>query len=449
MKIRHYLATHNASALRRLLARHNFADVADVMDNALSEEEAVQTFQYLNMGQAAQVLSSLNEMRQVACLSSLPALMGSKILRVMAVDDAVDILQEMDASQSRKILDEMPYDQDTRLLQHLLLEEPDTAGGIMSTDFVKTHIEGTVGDALALIKGAEEKDFIYYCYLVDSQDQLVGVVSLKKLILHDESAPLHRVATFDIKSLLASFDQELVANLFRKYFNLLAMPVVDTDNRLLGIITLDDIVDVIDEESSEDIYRASGISLEEVDEKNLLTGPMINAVKARLPWLGVTLIGQFLASSIIASFHETVSAATIAISFMPLLSGLSGNMGAQSETISVRGLALNLIDQGNIKEKLVREMRVAITTSLFFGVSVMALSFVQYRHWELSLLLFLSITVSLCLAAFLGMFLPYGLKNFFKQDPAGIGGPFITTLLDILTFTTYLYVITLLIERMI
>jgi magnesium transporter len=319
----------------------------------------------------------------------------------------------------------------------------------MSTDFISISIEETVGAALALIKRAEEKDFIYYCYLVDSQEKLLGVVSLKQLILHDESVPLQRIAIFDVKSILTTFDQELVANLFRKYYNLLAMPVVDQEDVLRGIITLDDIVDVIDEESSEDFYSASGINLEQIDEKNLLTGPVINAVKARLPWLSVTLVGQFFAASIIASFQHTISTSVIAISFMPLLSGLSGNMGTQSETIAVRGLALDLVNDETIKEKFIRELKVAIITGLLLGLSVAVLAFVEYHHLELTLLLFVAIVISLCLAATLGILLPYSYQKFFKQDPAGVGGPFITTLLDILTFTTYLYIVTIFMQRMI
>ncbi len=448
-KIRRYLVTGNASALRRLLARHNFADIAEVMENTLTEEEAVKTFQYLNVGQAAQVLTSLNEERQMACLSSMPTVMGSRILRMMAVDDAVDILQELDRSQTQKILQEMPFDTDTRNIQHLLLEEPDTAAGLMSTDYVEVSVESTVGSAMNLIRRAEEKDFIYYVYLTDSDGHLVGVVSLKKLILHDDSVPLSRISEFDVKSILTSYDQELVANVFRKYYNLLAMPVVDHENILRGIITIDDIIDVIEEETSEEIYRASGINLEEIDEKNLIMGPAINAVKARMPWLSITLVGQLFGSTIIASYNQTVAAAVIAVSFMPLLTGLSGNMGTQSDTIAVRGLSQGLITDQNVWEKWRRELKVALVTGLTFGTLVMAISFVLYRHWELSLLLFFWITLSLCFSASAGILIPYTFKKVFNQDPAGVGGPFITTMSDILTFSLYLYVVTVLLERMI
>lgn len=448
-KIRRYLNQKNVSALRRLLARHNFADVAEVMENVLTPEEAVACFQYLNVGQAAQVLASVNEALQHACLTSMPTVMGSRILRMMPTDDAVDILQEMDTTDSQKILEEMPFDTETRTLHHLMMEEPDTAAGIMSTDFIQVSVEASVGEAMSLIKRAEEKDFIYYVYLVDADDRLVGVVSLKRLIIHDESVPLSRIAEFDVKSLLTNFDQELVANIFRKYYNLIAMPVTDPENVLRGIVTLDDIIDVIEEESSEDIYRASGINLEEVDERGLLTGPVLQAFKARFPWLSITMAGQFLAATIIAHFQNTVAAAVVAISFMPLLTGLSGNMGTQTDTIAVRGLSQGLITEDNFSEKLKREMKVAGITGLFFGVVVCILSFILYHKWQLSLLLLSWITISMCVSASLGMVIPYSVKRFFKVDPAGMGGPFITTLSDILTFLIYLSVVTVLLKEMV
>lgn len=448
-KIRRYLSQKNVSAMRRLLARHNFADIADVMENVLTLEEATTCFQYLNVGQAAQVLASVNDDLQHACLASLPTVMGSQILRMMPTDDAVDILQEMDTLDSQRILEEMPFDTDTRNLHHLMMEEPDSAAGIMSTDYISISVEATVGEAMNLVRRAEEKDFIYYCYLVDAEERLVGVVSLKQLILVDESVPLSRIAQFDVKSLLVTYDQELVANVFRKYYNLLAMPVTDPDDTMRGVVTIDDIIDVIEEETSEDIYKASGISLEEMDERGLLIGPEIRAFKARFPWLSITMGGQFLASTIIAHFSQTVSTAVVAISFMPLLTGLSGNMGVQSETITVRGLALEIITDENIGAMLIRELRVAMLIGGFFATSVGILSFIIYHKWQLSLLLAGWVLISQCTFAVLGMLIPYGVKRLFKVDPAGMGGPFISTLSDILTFLVYLTVVTIFIEQMI
>jgi magnesium transporter len=176
----------------------------------LSIEELVTCFQFLTLGQAAQVLTSLDQDKQMACLSSLPTIMTSQILRFMPSDDAVDLLQELDTQQSQKILKEMPFDMETRTIHHLMMEEPDTAAGVMSTDFLTAPIEGTIEDVLNVVRQSEEKDFIYYCYLVDAQNELVGVVSLKQLVMHSGDTLLQKVAQFDTKSIQITDDQEVV-----------------------------------------------------------------------------------------------------------------------------------------------------------------------------------------------------------------------------------------------
>ncbi len=442
-KIKRFLTMKNPTALRRLLVKSHFADIAEVMEAFLNEQEALTCFQYLNIGQAALVLTSLDEELQQACLASLSGKMGGEILRLMATDDAVDILQELDTAQSQKFLKEMPLDSDTRDIRNLMMEEPDTAAGIMSTDMIKISKEAMVEDAFALIRQAEEKDFVNYCYLVDDENRLHGVVSLKQLIIIGENVPLLEIATTDVKSILATFDQAFAANLFRKYYNLLAIPVIDERNTLKGIITLDDIVEVIEEETSEELYRASGINLEVIDEKNLLTGPAMDAVKARIPWLSITVVGHLFASFIIASYETTVQVAVIAVSFMPLLTGLAGNMGTQSDTIAVRGLAQGIITDDNIREKLAREFKVSLIMGVLFAFFVAFFSFSVYHDLHLTLLLAIWIILSLVTTAFTGILIPYSYQKFFKQDPAGVGGPFITTLTDVLTFSLYLYILTL------
>ncbi|MDH4380148.1 MAG: magnesium transporter [Vampirovibrionales bacterium] len=443
-KVKRALDHKNPSVLRRLLNRSHFADVAEAMTSHLTRDEAVTCFQYLNMGQAAQILLALEDELQAHCLNTLPSVMGSKMLHTMANDDAVDILQELDADASQRLLEGMPVDADTQAIQRLLLEEPDTAAGLMTTDYVAVDIGCTIGEAIEHIRNTEEKDFIYYVYVVDERHQLLGVLSVKQLLLSDPATPIHEVMNANVVSALIHFDDAFVANLFRKYDNLLAMPVTDTDNTLRGIITVDDIIEVMEEDSSEEIYRASGIDLDEVDERNLLTGPYLNAVKARLPWLSITVMGQLLGSFIIASFAPTIQTAVIAVSFMPLLTGLAGNMGTQTDTISVRGLALGLIHPKNIGAKLRRELQVALTMGGTFALLVGFFSFFVYHDIKLTLLLSGWILTSLIATSLIGMAIPYAYSHFLKKDPAGVGGPFITTLSDIMTFSLYLYLLSLL-----
>ena len=440
-RLRRLVTLRNPPTIRRELSQIHPIDLSEAMEEALELSQIMVILKSLRVSQAANVLLNLTETLQLRCLDELPPALSSQMLRFLPADDAVDMLQELDNEQSRKILGQMPFDADTQTIHHLLLEDPDSAAGLMTTDYVSVNIENTVADALNEIRKAHKNDFIYYCYLTNTEHQLVGVCSLKDLLGKPEDTPLQQVAAFNVKSILVSYDQELVVNLFRKYDNLMAIPVVEHDDTLRGIVTLDDVISLVEEEASEDIYRYSGINIEEIDEKNLLTGPTIKAVQARMPWLGITLVGQYFAAIIIASYSQTVSQATIAISFMPLLTGLTGNMGTQSDTISVRGLSQNLINRDNFWSKLRREIRVALTIGGTFALIIGALTYFQYQHWQLSLLLMIWVTCAPCFSAAIGMTVPYLYKTFFGGDPAGVGGPLITTLSDILTFSLYLLIL--------
>lgn len=446
-QIRQMLADNRRLALKHLMTRLHFADLTEVLETRLTEEEANQCLAVMPLGKAAEVLNSLNADRQIAGVLSMPHARASRVLRLMGADDAVDILQSLPMDARRRILGEMPTDDDTHSLHQLLLEEPDTAAGIMATEFIQVSVEQTVGEALESVRQADERDFIYYTYLVDKQERLVGVVSLKTLILKSPETPLQQVANFDIKTVHHQADQSEVVQRFRKYHNLLAMPVVDEEEYILGIVTLDDVLDVLEEETVEDIYQASGITLDDQDEKHLLSGPVWKAVRSRLPWLSITMVGQMVGSLIITGFHDTVEKAAIAISFMPLLSGLSGNIGSQTDVVTVRGLALSQIRPDNFTSKLLRELRVALAISAICAVIVGSVSYIWYHKPWFSLLLVASILLSLCISALLGMVIPFWIRQTFKYDPAGVGAPFLTTFMDILTFTIYLALLSVLKDK--
>jgi magnesium transporter len=410
-RLRRLVAMRNPPTIRRELAHVHPIDLSEALEEHLELQQILVVLKSLRVSQSASVLLNFTDALRFKCLEELPPGLSSQMLRFLPADEAVDMLQELDSDQSRKILSQMPFDADTQTIHHLLLEDPDSAAGLMTTDYVSVGIDKTVADALAEIRTADRNDFIYYCYLVNREHQLVGVASLKGLLGHPEDTPLQQVATFDVKSILVSYDQEFVVNLFRKYDTLLAIPVVEHDDTLRGIVTLDDVISLVEEEASEDIYRYSGINIEEIDEKNLLTGPIIKAVQARMPWLCITLFGQFIAATIIASYSQTVSKATIAISFMPLLTGLSGNMGTQSDTISVRGLSLNLLNHDNFWSKLRREMRVALSIGIIFALTIGGLTYFQYHHWQLSVLLMIWITLAPCFSATIGLSIPFIYKS--------------------------------------
>lgn|GEM_PF-153274 len=428
-------------SLRQYLNDIHFADITDAIENEMTFNEGLACLDALAPTMSANIMTALDDEHQHDFMVALAPLKLNRIIRAMAADDAADMLQLLSEEEARKVLGKLPQDADTKLLRELLVEAPDTAAGIMSTGFIKLPMTATIGDALERIQDADENEFIYYLYLVDEEGKLAGVLSIKTVLLQRRSPErlLIDYSLGDVKSVIDDFDQELVANIFRKYYNFLAMPVVDEDQKLLGIITLDDVIDVIDEESQEDLYRTQGINLsEDVDERGLLTGSAIKAVKARIPWLAVTLIGQLCVASIIGFFTGTVSGAVKAFSFLPLLCGLSGNVGTQSDTISVRGIALDIISPETIRRQVLRELRVAAMIGGTFAVVLGAASYLMYRHALLSFILCVYVFFSNCLSASMGVLIPYTIKYIFKQDPAGVGGPFITTSMDLLMYTSYL-----------
>lgn len=433
-------------ALRQYLSTLHFADIADTLEEELTHSEGLVCLDAVTPRLAANILGALGAEAQRRFILALNPLKLIRLIRAMPADDAVDLLQALSPEEAGRVLGGLPQDADTHSLHELLMESPDTAAGIMSTDFITLPQNANVGEALQRLQNADEHDFVYYLYVVSDAGMLIGVLSIKNLLLAyktPERPVLELALTDEVKSVHEAFDQELVANIFRKYYNLLAMPVVDHQDTLLGIITLDDVIDVIDEESQEDLYRTSGIRVdEEVDEQDLLTGRSLYAFRARIPWLSVTLIGQLCVATIIGWFTGTVSHAVAAFSFLPLLCGLSGNIGTQSDTISVRGIALELLNPANIRHQVFRELRVALMIGGLFSVVLGVASFLMYRHPLLSGILMGYILLSSCMSALMGVLIPYTIKFVFKQDPAGIGGPFITTMMDLSMYLSYLSLLT-------
>jgi magnesium transporter len=438
--------------LRQYLNTLHFADIADALEHELNPTEGLLCLEAVTPTMGANILISLEGDTLHYAVNHLSPTRLLRIIRAMPNDDAVDILQELTPEEAKRILGGLPQDAETKSLHELFIEAPDTAAGIMSPHFICVPIQATVADALNKVKEAHEYDFVYYTYLVDEDKRLKGVVSIKTLLLnsHTPERPLEAIALVEeVKSVRDGFDQELVANIFRKYYNLLSLPVVNDDNVLLGIITFDDVIDVIDEENQEDLYRASGIRVEEaIDERNLLTGKSFYAVKARIPWLSVTLVGQLLVATIIGVFNSTVSTSVAAVSFLPLLCGLSGNVGTQSDTISVRGIALEMLNPENIRKQVLREFRVALMIGGMFAVVLGSASYLMYQRPLLTGILMVYVLVSNCISAGLGVMIPYTIKYVFRQDPAGIGGPFITTGMDLLMYSSYLYLISHLGDRL-
>ena len=416
-------------------------DLAPIIEN-LKDEEKIASFKVLELENAAKVFSEFNSEMQKVMLELLGAESVAQIVSEMDVDDATDLIIRLPEEEKAKLLKVLPDPVQQAHVQELINYPSESAGGIMSTDFLKLRSDMTVHIAFNCVRrqAAEYKAQIYYLYVVDNENKLVGVISLRDLIC----APLNDLVAnhmnTEVITCKVTDDQETVAKAISKY-DLIAIPIIDDQNSLKGIVTIDDVVDILSKETTEDIYQGSGIS-NAFPSYELIFGKVSSAVKARLPWLLITLCGQAVAAAIIASFDKTIISAPMAISFMPLLSGLSGNIGGQTATIIVRGLVTGDVELKNSVKFIVHELKIGFTIGIICAFITGIIAWNQHSTPYLGLIVAFSLCCSMTAGVLLGTIFPI-LLQYFKKDPATASAPIITTILDILNFTFYLSIITL------
>jgi magnesium transporter len=272
---------------------------------------------------------------------------------------------------------------------------------------------------------------VFYLYVVDARRHLVGVTSLRRLLLVSPETPLKRIMTADVTSVRVDTDQEEVARQVASY-NLLAVPVVDEENKLAGVVTVDDVIDVIKDEATEDLLRLAGVS---GDER--IATPAGEAIRKRLPWLGVNLVTAFLAASVVALFESTIEQVTALAVFMPIVAGMGGNAATQTLTVIVRGLALGELSFANAKKALAKESLIGVGNGLALGVVAAGVAWVTKSDPMLGLLLGMAMLCNMFVAATMGTLVPLGLKAL-KVDPALASAVFITTFTDVVGFASFL-----------
>lgn len=412
--------------LRELLLKHP-ADIAEVLSH-LSDEQAVDLLHRLYLRRAAaETLGEMEPEDSAELLSGLDPKEAIRILSRMDPDDAVDLLEELPASAQTELLSHLDREEAT-VLAGLLAFPPDTAGGLMSPEVIALPLSMTVQEAIdSLRRRVEEAETIYYAYAVDEQGRLLGVFSLRDMALARPDSPLSSLLKRDVISIPVEADAEEVARLFDKY-NYYALPVVNTDGKLLGIITIDDVIDVIREEATEDIYRSQGVPLEErVDT------PWYESIKSRMPWLYFNLLTAFLAASVVGAFESTIAKFAVLAFFMPIIAGQGGNAGMQTVTIVTRGIALGEVPRGQGWRVLAKEAILGILNGLAMGVVVGAVGYVWKGTYALGLVVFLAMTLNLVTAAVTGTVIPLGLRAV-RLDPALGSSIFLTTFTDTLGF---------------
>lgn len=446
-RIQEIIDGENLQQLREALDAYHSADLADILPE-LKANERLLCFENIDEEKAADLIEYLSPQLQVELLGDIDEELASRIIAKMPHDSAADVLGDMKDKESETYLDKLP-DKFSAEVRELLTYNEDTAGGIMTPVVMKVNVDMTVEEVLSSIRIQAQQDNmeLYYVYVVDKQNHLLGVISLRKLLTSSIEQKVDDIMITDIVRLHVDDFQDYIADIFMKYqYN--AMPVVDLYNRLKGMITWDDVQDIVEEETTEEIYTSSGISTDVVDEDEILSGNIFGAIRARTPWLFITLIGEFIAVHVAHHFDGLIHTIPIIAIFMPLLAGLGGNIGTQSITLMVRGLSTGQVTLNSAIHYIFREMLVGFLIGFFFGSMVMLVTWGWQHNIQLGLVVGIAMMTNMTLATIVGTITPFVLKSF-KIDPAVASGPMIATAIDILGLTVYFSLVTVFLVKLI
>jgi len=418
--------------LLNLLQKQHPADLAQIFSE-LSEKDREAAFSLLaerNGRLAMEAVSELGPEAGAALLATRSAEEIARLAQEIPSDDAAALIDYLPEELSAAVLDLM-RPKESGVVENLLEYDEQTAGRIMNPHVYALNEDMTVGEAIAELQGNRDVEMVFYLYVVDERRHLVGVVSLRRLLLVSPETPLKRIMTSDLISARVDMDQEEVARQVAAY-NLLAIPVVDEENKLVGIITVDDVIDVIKDEATEDIYRLAGVS----GDERVFT-PAGESLRKRLPWLGVNLGTAFLAAGVVSLFTNTIDALPVLAVFMPIVAGMGGNAATQTLTVIVRGIALGELTFANSRKALLKEASVGIGNGVALGLVAASVAWATRGDPILGLVLGAAMVINMFVAATAGVLIPLGLRAA-NVDPALASAVFITTMTDVFGFFSFL-----------
>lgn len=432
-RIRRIAENHDDAEARRLLADLHPADIAELyMDLDLSEAEYL--YRLLDEETAADVLMELDEDDRRKLLQGMDAEDIARQIDHLDSDDAVDVIQELDEEDRDKILSHIDDVEQAGDIIDLLKYDEDTAGGLMGTEMIVVNENWSMPETIREMRmQAEDMDEIYYVYVVDNEDRLRGILPLKKLITHPSVSKIKHVMEPDPLSVKTETPIDEVAIDFEKY-DLVAMPVVDSIGRLVGRITVDDVMDQVRESAERDYQLASGLSSDVETDDNL-----ISQTKARLPWLLMGMVGGLCNSLILGNFEAGFVADPALALFIPLIGGTGGNVGTQSSAIVVQGLANGSMSLKNSAGQLLKELGVGLVNGCIISLLVFLYNFFRLGpgHQATTVAVSLSLFAVVMFASVFGTFVPLTLERF-KIDPALATGPFISITNDIVGMVIYM-----------
>ncbi len=421
------------SNLVNLLQKQHPADLAQLFSE-LPEKDRHAAFTLLaerNSKLAMEASSELGPEKGAALLADRSAEEIVRLTQELPSDDAAALIDYLPEALSNAVLELLQKRPAGDAVGDLLEYKEQTAGRIMNPKVFALAEDMTAGEAITALQGSRDVEVVFYLYVIDVRRHLVGVVSLRRLLLVSPETPLKRIMTTDIISVRVDTDQEEVARQVASY-NLLAIPVVDEENKLVGVITVDDVIDVIKDEATEDVYRLAGVA---GDDRVFATAG--ESLRKRVPWLEVNLVTAFIAASVVALFEGTISQATALAVFMPVVAGMGGNAATQTLTVIVRGIALGELTWANTRKALVKEALVGLGNGLACGLVAAIVVWLWKGDIWLGAILLAAMVINMFVAATAGTLIPLMLRAL-KIDPALASSVFITTLTDVFGFASFL-----------
>ena len=429
---------------RRLLRRHAETNILKLIDKTHPADLAL-LFRYFNENEQGEIFSKLNPSEKTAeFLNDLDELIGIRLLENESHERIASILEHassneqayliglLDEKYASSVIDLLQADKQEELEEMMAYPE-DSAGILMYTDVFTLHEETKARDAINALQDQEDAEMVFYLYTLDDEAKLTGVISLRDLVTTPGDTKLKDIMSKQIHVVRPETDQEEVARIVSQY-NFLAVPVVDSDDRLLGIVTVDDVVDIIREEATEDFLQMVGAGK---DREILLKSSWENA-RMRLPWLFASWVGGIMAAFIIGIFDNVLQSTIALAAFIPVIMGMGGNIGTQSSTIIVRGLATGRVSIENSMRILFKEIRVGLMLGILYGLLLGVFAILKFLDVSpmLGVVVGVSICISMIIAATIGSLVPL-ILNRFEIDPAIATGPFVTTSIDILGVACY------------
>ena len=423
------------SHLVKIVKKTHAADLALVFES-LSNYNQRRLFDLIDdVGMKGEVFSNLEEDTLLGIVEGMNVDDIVEVLDLMPKDDVADLLGRLPVEKSDDILEKMKKE-GSEEVEGLLHYEDDTAGGIMVPEFIALEEGITAGEAIrSLQKEHLDVEMPFYLYVVDANGKLIGVSSLRQLVVVPPNTPLKNFMTTDVFAVKTDMDQEEVAKIVARY-DILAVPVVDDTNKLVGIVTVDDVIDIIREEATEDILKMVGVGEEFVETKSIFSN-----IKMRMPWLFASCVGGIIASFIIGYFQSSLTKLAYLAAFIPVIMGMGGNIGVQSSTITVRGLATGRLTIRDIWVVVSKQLLVGLMLGLFYGFAVGVVAQLKYSRELFALSVGLGVLSSMTMAALAGSLVPMTLAKI-NIDPAIASGPFVTTAIDIISVSFYFIIAT-------